>query len=452
MNLAMEKEKDMANYAKFTRGDQGLFAHCERKKDEFGNYITFGNERIDPSRTHLNYNLCPDNREQSVIMDARLSDPNVKCMKREDVVVYGSWCVTLPTQAPDIDDDGNIIYEEKEVHHKDGTVTVANVPVLHDIYFDDEQTKEFFRLCYEFLKDRYGEQNIISAYVHMDETTPHMHFLFMPIITDTRWNEKHPDKHPREKVCAKELMNKTEMNMFHRVLQEYLDDHSEKDLYPMLNGTTIGGARTIAELKAESALEDAILAAGQANTTKRLAEEEMAKIDAEVETVKNSAREYIETLHQREDDALNAVKKEFDEWAKLEEQKEHPHVAEIKKSLENLGATPDMEQPLTELAKSLENPVTGKNGKTYIEVPSPGKIIPLLKKVVRRMLGAFGWSHDKAEEIHKQVEHGRASLRARLPQKKKEADAQNEARWAAERQQHQEQTVSSQKKINETSL
>ena len=28
----------MANFEKFTRGDYGLFAHCERKKDENGQY------------------------------------------------------------------------------------------------------------------------------------------------------------------------------------------------------------------------------------------------------------------------------------------------------------------------------------------------------------------------------------------------------------------------------
>ncbi len=187
---------------------------------------------------------------------------------------------------------------------------------------------------------------MISAYVHMDETTPHMHFLFMPIIDDKKRNEKHPDKPPRKKVCAKELMNKTEMNMFHRVLQEYLDEHSEKDLYPVLNGTTIGGARTIAEMKAESALEDAIMASAQANATKKLAEEEIAKTDAEVQKVQKDARDYIETLHKREDAALKSVMDEFDEWAKGEEQKERANVTEIKKSLENLGATPDMEQQM----------------------------------------------------------------------------------------------------------
>ena len=424
----------MANYEKFVRGDYGLFAHCERKKDEFGNYITFGNERIDPTRTHLNYNLCPDNREQREILEARLSDPNIKCMNRPDVNVFGSWCVTLPTHAPDLDENGAIIYEEQEVHHKDGTVTVENVPRMHEIYYTDEQIKMFFLLVYAFLIGRYGEENVISAYVHMDETTPHMHFLFTPVVDDKKWNEKHPDKPPRKKVCAKQLMNKTELNMFHRVFQEYLDEHSEKDLYPVLNSTTIGGARTIAEMKAEKALEEAIMASAQANATKKLAEEEMEKIDAEVLKVQQGAQEYIETLHKREDAALNEVMNEFDEWAKDEEQKERANVREIKQSLEILGATPDTEQPLTELAKSLDKPLIGKDGKTYVAIPSPGKLIPLLKKVVSRILGAFGWSHSMQKKTMEHVEHARASLKSKLPQKKIEADQINEARWASEQE------------------
>lgn len=421
----------MANYEKFVRGDYGLFAHCERKKDEFGNYITFGNERIDPTRTHLNYNLCPDNREQREILEARLSDPNIKCMNRPDVNVFGSWCVTLPTHAPDLDENGAIIYEEQEVHHKDGTVTVENVPRMHEIYYTDEM---FFLLVYAFLIGRYGEENVISAYVHMDETTPHMHFLFTPVVDDKKWNEKHPDKPPRKKVCAKQLMNKTELNMFHRVFQEYLDEHSEKDLYPVLNSTTIGGARTIAEMKAENALEEAIMASAQVNATKKLAEEEMEKIDAEVLKVQQGAQEYIETLHKREDAALNEVMNEFDEWAKDEEQKERANVREIKQSLEILGATPDTEQPLTELAKSLDKPLIGKDGKTYVAIPSPGKLIPLLKKVVSRILGAFGWSHSMQKKTMEHVEYARASLKSKLPQKKIEADQINEARWASEQE------------------
>nr|MCR5390112.1 hypothetical protein [Lachnospiraceae bacterium] len=219
----------------------------------------------------------------------------------------------------------------------------------------------------------------------------------------------------------------------------------------VLNGTTIGGARTIAEMKAESALEEAIQLSVQANATKEHAEEEIARIDREVETVQRDAREYIETLHQREDNALKEVMDKFDEWAKIEEQKERVAATEIKQSLLNLGATAGDEKPLSDFAASLEMPVKGKDGKTYVAVPSPDRLIPLIKKVVRKMLGAFGWSHDMAEKTKEHVEHARASLRAKIPQKKVEADQMNEARWAAERQMTHAQQTQTRKK-NEPSL
>lgn len=50
----------MANAQKYTRAACGhLAAHYERKKDEKGEYIKFGNQDIDPQKTHLNYNLAP---------------------------------------------------------------------------------------------------------------------------------------------------------------------------------------------------------------------------------------------------------------------------------------------------------------------------------------------------------------------------------------------------------
>lgn len=50
----------MANAQKYTRAACGhLAAHYERRKDEKGEYIKFGNQDIDPQKTHLNYNLGP---------------------------------------------------------------------------------------------------------------------------------------------------------------------------------------------------------------------------------------------------------------------------------------------------------------------------------------------------------------------------------------------------------
>ena len=100
------------------------------------------------------------------------------------------------------DEKGNIIYEEMEVHHRDGTVTTETGSRLKEIYYTDEQIKQFFELSYKFLSERYGEKNVISAYVHKDETTPHMHFLFIPIVDDKKRNEKHSDKEPAYQSVA----------------------------------------------------------------------------------------------------------------------------------------------------------------------------------------------------------------------------------------------------------
>ena len=40
------------------------------------------------------------------------------------------------------------------------------------------------------MKKEVGEQNIISAIVHMDEKTPHMHLCFTPITEDNRLSAK----------------------------------------------------------------------------------------------------------------------------------------------------------------------------------------------------------------------------------------------------------------------
>ena len=41
--------------------------------------------------------------------------------------------------------------------------------------------RSFFQESYEVLSKRYGKENVISAIVHLDETTPHMHFNLVPL-------------------------------------------------------------------------------------------------------------------------------------------------------------------------------------------------------------------------------------------------------------------------------
>lgn len=51
-----------------------------------------------------------------------------------------------------------------------------------------EETRRFFEESKAFLTDFVGAENVISAMVHMDEKTPHMHFLHVPVTPDGRLN------------------------------------------------------------------------------------------------------------------------------------------------------------------------------------------------------------------------------------------------------------------------
>lgn len=55
------------------------------------------------------------------------------------------------------------------------------------------ESREFFGCAEEFLANRLGKENIISAMVHMDEKKPYMHLVFVPLAEDWR-------------LCAKELI------------------------------------------------------------------------------------------------------------------------------------------------------------------------------------------------------------------------------------------------------
>lgn len=86
----------MANAQKYTRAACGhLAAHYERRKDEKGEYVKFGNQDIDPQKTHLNYNLCP-RRGLEQIDFIRQRTTEARTLKRDDVNVMCSWVVTLP--------------------------------------------------------------------------------------------------------------------------------------------------------------------------------------------------------------------------------------------------------------------------------------------------------------------------------------------------------------------
>ena len=190
----------MAHLKKNTRGAvPGLAVHFERKTDHHTN------KEIDVSKTYLNQDLMADGSDMLSRFNARLND--VYCMKRDDVKALATWIVTLPEE-------------------------LTEAPY--------EQQSAFFEATTNFLNERYGQENAVAAVVHYDETTPHLHYAFVPVVFD--------DKKARYKVSAKEVLTRHDLQTFH----DDLDQHLKKVLpfyeQGILNNKTLP-FENVAEIK-----------------------------------------------------------------------------------------------------------------------------------------------------------------------------------------------------------
>ena len=74
----------------------------------------------------------------------------------------------------------------KDAVHMCGVIVSSDSAFFKDL--SPEETRRFFEFSKEYLTMFVGKENVISAMVHMDEKTPHMHFLHVPVTRDGRLN------------------------------------------------------------------------------------------------------------------------------------------------------------------------------------------------------------------------------------------------------------------------
>ena len=76
---------------------------------------------------------------------------------------------------------------------KDSVTAVEVLITASPEFFEGKSRKEvreFFAYAVEFMKSKQREETYISAVVHVDEKTPHMHLCFVPITPDGRLSAK----------------------------------------------------------------------------------------------------------------------------------------------------------------------------------------------------------------------------------------------------------------------
>ncbi len=122
----------------------------ERENERDENYISKTNPQIDHKRTRLNFHFIKPHGSYIAFINQRLKDLAPKRKVKDDAVLLSSFSVGA---SPEF-------------------FTGKNRDDIDAFFFE----------CTEFFAERYGRKNIISAVVHLDETTPHMHLNLIPIL------------------------------------------------------------------------------------------------------------------------------------------------------------------------------------------------------------------------------------------------------------------------------
>ena len=126
-------------------------AHNERTKEKYAS-----NPDIDKSRSHLNFHLITP--EQKYRAEAERQIKEVGCRTRSDSVRVVEALVTATPE----------FFKGKKKN----------------------EIKAYFQEALDFIREHQDPKTIISAVVHMDEKTPHMHLSFVPLTEDGRLSAK----------------------------------------------------------------------------------------------------------------------------------------------------------------------------------------------------------------------------------------------------------------------
>lgn len=298
----------MAHIAKYKASAVGkLCAHYNRWQGIDNPNVS--RENIDKSRTHLNYTLGVYEKDgKRVIGKVRGSASWATVKGRIDAV------------------NARAKAEGKRATRKDAVV-MADMVVTLPPNVPPEDAYKFFWNSYQYIADRVGRGNLMGGYVHMDETTPHMHVPFTPIL-DGRFNYKKMCDRKFYQTFHKGLGDRLEQKMGYRPEVELSEETRAQRVYTSRTKDIdkVRGAvdraivepaqqeadRIVAAAKEEAAalLQDA--EAQKADLVAQIADRrgDLAELDSQLEDVKldiADEEDRLECLRQRADGVARDV-------------------------------------------------------------------------------------------------------------------------------------------------
>ena len=182
----------------------------------------------------------------------------------------------------------------------------------------DGSKGRFFDTVYEFCEVRYGRQNVIGAFVHNDESNPHIHVCFVP--------EAISRKTSKRTVSSASLLTRKELSSFHTDLEKECTFRFGRSKL-IKNGKTAANQLSMKEFKQVTARE----------------QELQQRIDC--------MEEYMKSLHIKQSD--KTCYDLFEEWLENKLGSKNKPVTPIKASNRPVEAptSPQRQMPMTNASK-----------------------------------------------------------------------------------------------------
>ena len=148
----MKAQYAILRFAKYKGPEIGhIESHNERTKEKYAS-----NPDIDTTRSHLNFHLVTPERKYRAESEKQIAEAG--CRTRSDSVRVVEALVTASPE----------FFKGKK----------------------KSEVKAYFTEALDFIQKYQSKETIISAVVHMDEKTPHMHLCFVPLTEDKRLSAK----------------------------------------------------------------------------------------------------------------------------------------------------------------------------------------------------------------------------------------------------------------------
>lgn len=352
----------MAHLAHYKRsGAAPMLAHYERRPElERG----FTRENIDASRTAENYAIGADSPQALAAalrarVDGAIAAHEADSGKaiRRDANVLSDWVVTLPRDCP------------------------------------RQDARRFFETAVDVCRARYGAENVLGGFVHMDETTPHVHIPVVP-VRDGR-------------IRAAKVFTRSDLQRFHKDLGRAED--------------AALGRHVSVELDQERQGEKQLSHLGQAEY---VAAREEARRASERASAAEGARRAAESAQRAAEDARDA------EMARLEAQREYG--ARLARALGDAeGRRADLDRQVARLAQERDGMQAQADEAKASRVTEASKLQGLRDEVAKKQVVAA----DLSAEIEKKTAEKAEILAEIADLSEKQAAAQDrlECLQAAER-------------------